>query len=982
MVKLNSVAAMTFPLVLSLAFPMISLAQSASAGPQDLLIDKLQHISLNLPANDPSKIPVTLRLADLLAERARLASLKDLDTGCNDCDGGKADRKKALQLYKEVIAKATPEQKSKVLIQMGHLNQLLNNESEARTLYMNVLNTDAPENLAAEANLSLAEMDFKKNHYAEAKSFYQKVLNIKTASGRGLAAYRIAWCDFYTGKYPEAVEGVKAILQTPELQTRTSAAAAGQADQGFLEEVSRDLSTFLSRKSYSRQELEQVFKLSPESTRLSNVVLLANEFERTGKKAEAVEVWTFALERLAAPVMKLEALVHIAPLKFRENQTEESLKSLETALSMWTELKGCGASDCAEKQKILKGFVINWNQTEKKAPSANLQKAYALYTQVFPEDTQMQLWGAQVAQGHHDWTAAGSFFRGAIAAQEKSAKPAELESTLLSYLEMSEASKQDNLWNEAAQFYLQKSPTKSKSFEVRYQQARKVYEKGDNQNAAEALHALALDKTGSESLRSQAANLSLDALGQLKDEARLQAWSSEFAMQFKSLAKDFKEISQKTILSQTARFAATDSEAAWLTLMKFKAAEASSVDQKIYLKNKIILAEKTKRWTEAGQATEEYLKVASLTTEEREFALAQKTWLAELRLDFPTALKAFEKMTAANLKPDQKFLKMALYADLAGLDSRSYYQNFLGHAKEADLKTEIAAQLVRKSAQPEKELAQQQALLKTNPELLARLYTEIYVKNPTEKNLQAALGNHAIDETAWGKTLWRVGFFEQFKPVQNKLAAAQLDPKTQKTLTRAIKSRAQDLEALEKITASAIKKGDWSAQVVALSVFSQQTKRFYEELMSLPVPTGLTPDEESQYMNLLGQQSAPYKTKSDQAQSKVNEFWASAWKESLQKSASEAGEFHMLVEKEIEILKTVANIENQAFLAQVKVPNLMTERPTHQILELAKDDVRQSPFDKIKLEKLLDIEKQSKNFAMVQYLESRIKQLDDKGAQP
>jgi hypothetical protein len=42
MVKLNSVAAMTFPLVLSLAFPMISLAQSASAGPQDLLIDKLQ----------------------------------------------------------------------------------------------------------------------------------------------------------------------------------------------------------------------------------------------------------------------------------------------------------------------------------------------------------------------------------------------------------------------------------------------------------------------------------------------------------------------------------------------------------------------------------------------------------------------------------------------------------------------------------------------------------------------------------------------------------------------------------------------------------------------------------------------------------------------------------------------------------------------------------------------------------------------------
>ena len=201
-------------------------------------------------------------------------------------------------------------------------------------------------------------------------------------------------------------------------------------------------------------------------------------------------------------------------------------------------------------------------------------------------------------------------------------------------------------------------------------------------------------------------------------------------------------------------------------------------------------------------------------------------------------------------------------------------------------------------------------------------------------------------------------------------------------MTKTIKARAHELEAVEKWAATAIKKGDWSAQVVSLSVLTKENQRFYEDLMSLPIPAGLSPEEESQYMTILGQQAGPFKSKADQGQSKLNEFWNSSWKDSLKKSAAEAAEFKSLVSQEIEMLSSVASAENKKLLATFVTPLTTQEKPNLKNIEVARNEVRQSPFDLLKLQKLLDVEKNSKNFAMVQYLETRIKQLNEKGSQP
>ena len=46
---------------------------TANADNQSFLIEKLEKVNTSLSQQDPSKIPGTLRLADLLAERGRLA---------------------------------------------------------------------------------------------------------------------------------------------------------------------------------------------------------------------------------------------------------------------------------------------------------------------------------------------------------------------------------------------------------------------------------------------------------------------------------------------------------------------------------------------------------------------------------------------------------------------------------------------------------------------------------------------------------------------------------------------------------------------------------------------------------------------------------------------------------------------------------------------------------------------------------------------
>src|SRR5690606_7390704 len=103
----------------------------------------------------------------LHSERGRRLAMAELNTGCVVCKAGSKDRQKAVQLYTEVLPKLETEQKARVMIQVGHLSEMLGQEAKAIEIYSTLVKDKDPK-IAADAELSLAEVQFKKRNYKQA----------------------------------------------------------------------------------------------------------------------------------------------------------------------------------------------------------------------------------------------------------------------------------------------------------------------------------------------------------------------------------------------------------------------------------------------------------------------------------------------------------------------------------------------------------------------------------------------------------------------------------------------------------------------------------------------------------------------------------------------------------------------------------------------------------------------------------------------
>ena len=955
---------------------LVSLSAYAAddGGGRDLLIQKLGLVQSSLPQNDPSSVAVTLRLADLLSERARVNSMEELNQGCTDCKSGTADRKRALQLYREAVARAPIALKSKVLIQMGHLSQMNGLENEAIKNYTEALSLSPSAEVVADANLAIAEIHFKGRNFALAQNFYDKVISSPAAASKGLAAYRKAWCNFNLGKLSEAQAALVTILQTPSLLTR-SASTTTQIDPQFHEEVSRDYVTFLSKGELSQAKAESLFNLSPATTRVQNVQSLAYEAERIGRKTEALAIWKYVFGYLDKVEDRVAAHTSQAQLNYDLGDKTKSLEHYTYAIDGVANANSCKSTQCDEVRRRLRQFIVNWHQSEKKNPSVELQAAYTKFTALYPADSDMQIFAGQLSLERKDFASAEKFYDQAIVSLSTSkADPKKLDSALLAMLEVGELSKNEATINKAYQQYLSFSPTQTKGFEVNYQLARNEYEAGKYEVAATSLKGLALNLKGDLKVRKQAADLALDSLALLKDNARLQAWSSEFASAFNDA--DYLNIAQKAVLTNVAELAKSDERAAYVELTKFNPAKASSEDRIKFFKNKIILSQKLALFNEALSAADDLLKQPGLSEEDKTVGWSTKAEIAELRLDFAGAIIALDHLPASK-EPEAKALKLALFAELAGQPSAERYQTYLKLSKSTESNALVAAQLVRSSKSPAKDLEKLKGYMSGSPELLAQVTAEVLATNYNPALAGTILKDSKLRNTSAGKLVSRVEFLKAFNAVKAKITAATLDTSSDRKLASSIKSRVAMLDQVEAKTKQAIESGDWTSQFVSIDTLAKESERFYQELMSAPVPQGLSQEDEIQYLSLLSAQATPFQSKASEAKLKVEQFESSDWVTTLKQSWSSA-ELRSLVSVEVEALKQVTNSTKKTQLADFNMPTRETTAsgmPSITEITSARKQVFEQPKNQSALEHLLAVEQRAQNKAMVQYLQTRIGQL-------
>lgn len=959
--------------IASLLLGSLSVSANADRTGEDALIEKFSLVYLKLAPKDPAKAGVTLRLADLLAERARRSSIEDLSKG-------QKDRKEAIRYYKEAVNDAPETSRARIWIQVGHLHELNGDVTSAVQAYTQVLNmpVTTPEQ-RADAYLSLGEVAFKQRRFQAAREYFTKVVENSQATSKGLASYRIAWTLFNQGMIEQGIEGLIKILRSPDLLRR--GAQAGGVDTQFQEEVSRDLATFMAKRRVQAKDLNLLYELSPENAKIANLTYLAAEAERLGQIQEALGLWRFVNEKQADPRERLESQIHIAQLEMARQDFAVALQNYETALQLWKSLGGCTDDACKELKARLKNIVVDWNKLQKSNPTAELLRAYQAYHSVFPEDINMTLYMAQVARQTKTYDVAYTTFK------EVGAKPGEnQEAALLSAIETAEMAQNKQWLQEAYDNYLTLSPKKAQEAQVRYQRAKLIYDQGDNEKAAVALYEYATSKNASPQLRDQAANLALDALGQLKDDERIQAWAEEFARIIPATATEKREVARKALLNQVARLSEQgELEKAWAVMQRDNFQGAPPAERAIYLKNKLVLAEKMKKYGDARTVADELIAAPGAKSEDREYALSRKAWLSELVLDFESALAATQKLSPAAKDPvaeEKRLLKLAMYADLAAKETKPFYTQYLKVSRDDKNRIAIAAQLVKASKQPLKELESYRQILGKDPEVLSRIYLELYGKALSADVLKKVLSQPALLKTASGPILKRQQFLGEYKKLRPQIESHTIDASNQKKLAAGLKGRIALLGKIEKQAGEVIAAGDWTSQLLFLDLVGRQHERFYQEIMALPLPEGLTPEQEQEYLQALAQQAAPHQVKGKDANQKVQEFWADekAIGQLIQSLDEATVEVRPLVENEIKILMDIAPEPAKVRLAQAMTPKnpVVAEKPSLQAIEGARAAVRNNPMDRQSILNLLELEQKWGRPAMVSYLKGRLETTNGK----
>lgn len=968
-------------LLVSILIAVRAVAADASSTDQqtrNLLIQKFERVLLSLAPQDPSYTAVTLRLADLLSERARFDAMTELQTGCIECVAGVKDRQKALRLYEIALEKTPAEGQGKIIFQIGHLNELIGQTQKAELTYLDIIKRNQSPATVAEARAALGEMYFKQRRFAQAREQFELARKGELGQ-RGLAAYRIAWCYYNEGKIKEGSQELYNILSTPKLLTRNADASVISIDRQFQEEVSRDYATFISRLSPQLEDAKQLYSLSPESTRLANVEFLATELERVGVKDKAISVWQFVQDLQTQPRNRLEGHVRLAALYQDVGQMPQAIAEFEKGLALYPQVQ-CDQS-CIEIKNRLRKFVVDWNRSSKKQPTSELLTAYENYLAVFSDDAEMIYWAAQIAKDLKSYEKAMTLYQTFVS---RSAGK-DTENALLSQIEAAESSGDVGLQILAYDRYLQYSTKGEKKVEVQYQKAHLLYKQEKYAESAEALRAVALlQTTQAESVRIQAADLSLDALAILKDDARIESWATEYAARFPQKRSEFWSVSRKSLLNQSVNLAATQPDVAWMALARASIADADDSDKIIYYKNKIILAEKLGKYSDGRNAVDSLLKIPTLKQEDQEFALAKKAWFAELALDFSTAFTANQKMKLAELQNDQRLLRLAMFAELAGQPADSYYAQYLNTTKDREKARLVAARLVKESRTPEREFAKFEKTLKEDPVLYTSLALDIYVKTADKKLLKRIVSDKGLVTTPAGKELLRESLLKEMAPLSADLAKQSIGTKTQAEIARGIKKRVGSIDKFEAVAARAVESGDWIAQVMSLTLLEREITRFYNEIIALPLPQGLTPEEEGQYLQLLSQQASPYQIKAQDIQTKLKEFWSG-----LDKVLADYRGLAGLSTRDIRGFTT----EQLASLAaaapeteKIKITTAINETtapgaaalPTVAEVERARKVVRENPMNRDGLIKLSVLEKQMGRQTMASYLEARAQKLEEK----
>lgn len=987
-------------LYLSLIAFTLSIYNSAQAlkmdeSTHDEVIRRLEMGVDSMDKAAPERSGILLRLAGLYSDRARLKAINEMDTDCSKCTGARDDRKRAIALFEEALPRTDKTKQGDIVLLIAHLHTLNEQTSKSKQLYEKILNgrrgTYSSE-VRALAHANLGEIEFRKGRFRQALKHYQNAEKEKLKT-RALVTYRMAWCHFNLGRTESAIGSLADLLSNPQkLATQTT--DGKNVDPAFVRDASADLARFTARGKITSSRIQHVVNLSPDETRRDNLKTLATEADRLGRKREALQVWgVYADQGENSKTERIEILARVAKIHYDLGQADQAVTAYEKALETWRQ-SGCQGDTCDELKTSLRKFVTSWNRALKIKPTAQVLRAYNAFLITFTDDLEMTHWAAVVAHdvGQHK-KAHELFAKAAKVAHEGLKKNPNdkkiksiFEGSLLGAVEMAEASN-DNTAKEAAyDQYLNLNPEGEKAFEIRYQRARLYAQTGRHERAHSEFHALAMQPgIKNRHIKIQAADLSLDSLVAMKDDQALKTRSMEYAEAFPQRREEYSKISRKATLNLVA--ANTNgknlTESAYkknLSLLADTPLAGASKEEKIELyKNKIIVAQKAMDVNATESACIELMAIRGLKDDDREWAMAQQVWAAELQLDFAKAYHLSKKMKLKHLSKADRELRLGMLADLADFDSRKHNLEFIKLTNNLRAANNVRVTLIRKSPRPWRELNTHLSKLRRNPDLLASIALESFARDRQFSQARKIIAIRDVTSTADGQALRRQIELGHYRDFDQKIARHRVSGANDALLQKTLKARLKLVAEAERKLQGYIRMRDWTLQTLALATLARENQRLYADIKDLPVPRRLKGLDRERYRALLAQQSRPYAEKAQALGNELNRRWQKSDSLDALQTAymNSSTDMRNILKVEISALKNTAPGSTQSRLDRVlRTPS---QHPSQKEILTAKRALKEDPFDVRKAEHLRQLAARSGAMPMVAYLDERIHQLK-KGA--
>ena len=977
-----------FSFLVTFTFAALLQAESLDLSTTNDVVARIEKLLNSLEKSSDSYLPMQLRLADLIADRARLYEVKDSNADVSTQKKAEADRKRAIEIYEVAMPKLKGDEQSRVLAQTAHLYQLSGNKTKAQSLFTKILSEPKKysNDLLVQAHLGVAELALSEAKYSLAAKNFKAALGLKPEHAYVIKS-RLAWTHYHNREEKAAVEMLETVLKEVPVE-----------EASFREEVARDYASFLAHTQVTSAKIDFLAKNTPETVRRENLVFLAGELDRLGKKSEALYVWKYLGEQVSKSKVDYEEHLRLAQIQYDLDHKSEAATEIEAFVhTLKTQYCDPNKENCDLMRLKFRKLLTDWAKAESRNTSSALIQAYGLYLSVYA-DLDMSYWAAESAENIKDYKGAIKFYRMSSeiasvliskeASHHNSHAEKIFEGSCMGEVDVAERLNDLVLRRAAYEHYIRVNSKGINFLSVRYQLAYLDYEEKKFNEAAVQMHTIALENSTGRSAkdlvyREKAADTSIEALIALNDQTRLILWSQEYSKQFQARQQEFQTISRNATLNQeSTRINTAKSQDEIRTGLKhleqIDLKNLSREDKLKVLKSKLAAAEKIKDLESTQKIAKQILDIPRLSQANTELALSRLEWVAEMQFHFELAYKFALRLKMNNLSAADRAMKLAVLAELAGKNPGPYYKSYLILSRDQGARDQVMAKLIRTAKNPKVAFTKYRKALAHNAKLSALLGLEIFAKDQDYSFANSLLKQPGILGSAEGMTIRRFVFIREFKRHKSLYSHSKLDASSPQKLKASLRLRIATIKQAQKQFEQTTKLGDWTLELMTLDAILFQEKNLALDIQNLPIPKNIRGKDRIQYKNLLAEQAAPYNQKVNELEVQISKLWSQGDFDHLfQEVRQSRGPVRSILLKEIKIACEFApSAKKQSAsrsLARLEIE--LSQRPSLQDIKVTQAEAQARPFDVRRLEQLKELQQKANNQTYVAYLDRRLSEV-------